>query len=331
MADPNLPAAIWAVVTLRIADALAAGPRAIAALAADASCDAGSLYRLLRFLASHGIFTESTSGLFGLTPLAEHLQVKGHGSVGDDIAMPEDEHRIHWRCAGELLHSVRTGTPAFDHLYGRSFWDALDTQPGARAQFHRHREGQMDAIAVALAQRCDWTAVDTLVDIGCGSGTMAAAVLRAHAHLRAIVMDLPRVVDLIGAQLESAGVLDRVELVGGSFFDTVPAGGDVYLLANVIHNWSDMAAARILSTIRQATGAQARVLIVDRVVPDDNERQDSKSDDLTMLLLLGGRERTRRDFEVLARAAGYAIDTTVELVPPHHAFAIRAQSVAIDA
>jgi SAM-dependent methyltransferase len=326
MADPNLPAAIWVVVTLRIADALAAGPRAIAPLAAETGCDPGSLYRLLRFLAAHGLFTESKSGLFSLTPLAEQLQVTGDGSAGDDIALPEDEHRVHWRCAGDLLYSVRTGAPAFDHLYGRSFWDALDTQPGARAQFHQHRESLTDAIAVALAQRCEWSTVKTLVDVGCGSGTMAAVVLRAHTHLRAIVMDLPGVVDLIGGQLEGTGVLDRVELVGGTFFDSVPTGGDVYLLANVIHNWDDRAAARILSTIRQNTGTHARVLIVDRIVPHDNERQESKSDDLTMLLLLGGRERTRRDFEMLTGAAGYTIDAIAELVPPHHAISIRAQS-----
>jgi SAM-dependent methyltransferase len=218
---------------------------------------------------------------------------------------------------------VRTGRPAFDHLYQRTFWDALDEEPGARADFHSYRHSQMDAIASLLARRCDWTFVEVLVDVGCGSGTMAAGVLRAHEHLRAILMDLPGVVGLLREQAQRAGILDRVELVGGSFFDAVPGGGDVYLLANVVHNWDDAAAMRILGTIRSMAGTHARVLLVERIVPDDAERRESTSDDLTMLLLLGGKERTRGDFEKLATAAGYTIEAVIELVPPHHAITLR--------
>lgn len=316
--------ALFAATTLGIADLLAGGPRSVDELAEATGTHAPSLYRLLRALASMGIFAEDDDHGFQLTPLAEPLRSDTPHSVRDLVRFMGDP--ILLEAWGQLLYSVQTGKPAFDHLHGMGLFAYLAQHPDAAATFHAGMAATTRHPAVVEAY--DFAGIAVVVDVGGGDGTLIAALLHAHPTLRGILFDRPEIAARARERLEREGLAGRCQVSGGSFFEAVPEGGDLYILSDVIHNWSDDQAIAILATCRKAMTASGRLLVIQQVVPPGNVPALSKLADLNMLAVLGGRERTANEFRQLLSAAGFSLSrimqtrdsySIVEAVPVHDA------------
>lgn len=308
---------IHVAATLGIADLLDNGPSSIDDLAEATGTHAPALYRLLRALASVGVFAEDSDGRFGMTPLAEYLRSDISGSVrafATYIGRPRT-----WCTWSYLLDSVRTGEPAYPKLHGMSAWDHLAAHPEEGAIFNAMMTSMSAAVVEAVVGSYDFSEIGVLVDVGGGQGTLLAAILASNPSLRGILFDQPQVVGGISSLLEQAGVADRCEVVGGSFFETVPEGADAYLLKSIIHDWDDASSVEILRKCRAAMTDTARLLLIEGVIQPGNEPDPTKYMDLHMLVMLGGRERTADDFERLYDDAGFRL---TDIIPTGSPFSI---------
>jgi C-methyltransferase len=295
--------AVAMVAELGVADALADGPQPVADLAETVGADSDTLHRLLRALASDGVFEERDPGVFANTSASELL---GSGDAWGDFAHLFGG--VWYRTVGEL---DTTGEPSFPRAFGTDFWDWLAARPDERAAFDRSMQQGMEPRVERLAAAA-WRGDETVVDVGGGNGSLLAALLRLQPELRGIVYDLPETVrdeDALG---------DRVEFVEGSFFERVPEG-DAYILSGILHDWNDEQAAAILRVIHAGAPPAARLLIVDGVVVSGNEPDGTKWLDLLMLALLDGRERDERQWRELLAAGGFEPveirDGLIEAVP----------------
>jgi len=303
IAGNRLQQAVYVAAKLGIADLLADGPRTTADLAQAAGAHGPSLYRLLRALASLGIFAEEEDGRFSLTPLAALLQSGVPGSLRTMALFSGD---ITYQAFGALQHSVRTGESGFRHVYGVGLFEYLEAHPDLGAVFDEFMTRQTAPAAPAVVAAYDFAGVDTLVDVGGGHGELLAAVLAAHPEMRGVLFDQPHVVAGARGRLESAGVADRCQVVGGDLFAAVPSGGDAYVLKGVVHGWDDAQAAAMLQNCRRAMAAGGKLLLVDFVVPPGNAPFPGKLLDVWMLVASeGGRERTAAEFGALLQAAGF--------------------------
>jgi len=282
--------ALALVADLRVADALDAGPRPIEDLALEVGADPDTLRRLLRALASDGVFVEEESGVFRNNAASEVLH---RGDGWDDFAHLFGG--IWLRAIGELDATSRE--PAFTRVYGAEFWTWLAEHPDERAAFDRAmREGWERRVERLSA--LSWRGDEVVVDVGGGNGSLLVALLRRQPGLRGIVFDLPE------TNRDEAALGNRIEFVEGDFFERVPLG-DVYLLATILHDWNDERAAAILRTIRAAAPAAARLLVLDSVVPSGNDPHGAKWLDLLMLTLFDGRERDEAEWRALLAAGGF--------------------------
>lgn len=303
--------ALAVAAKLRVADLLIDGPRSVEDLAEQTATDPSSLYRLLRALASVGLFVES-EGRFGLTPLGEGLRSDIAGSVRAMCEMRGAP--WFWDTWGQLEFSVTTGRPAFDEIHGTDLFTYLDDHAEARALF-AHSMSALSAVEIAaVVGAYDFPATGTVIDVGGSHGALMAAVLRAQPALRGVLFDRPATVANAAVTLDAAGVAGRCDVVGGDFFETVPQGGDVYLLKSVIHDWDDGRASAILASCRRAMTPKARLLIIERIVPAGNTFAASKWMDLNMLVAIGGRERTEEEYRQLCGTAGLTV-TRVLTIP----------------
>jgi O-methyltransferase domain len=276
------------VAGLGIPQALAAGARSVEDLARDAGADADALRRLLRALASEGVFAEEERGVFRNTPASELLLTSGW----DDFAVLFGGV---WYRAVERLDA--SGKAVFPEVFGTDFWAWLAEHPEERARFDRAMAEGSDT-RIERLETVDWRSGETVVDVGGGNGSLLAELLKAHPNLHGIVFDLPETTrdeSLFG---------DGLEFVAGSFFERVPEG-DVYLLATILHDWDDDSATKILRTIRAAAPQDARLIILDAVVPPGNEPFGPKWLDLLMLTLFAGRERDEDQWRALLAAGNF--------------------------
>ena len=301
--------AIVVAAELGLADLLASGPRTTDDLAAAAGVHAPSLYRVLRLLASEGVFAETEAGRFALTPMAAALRRDAPGPVRAH-ALQIGQGAV-WRAWGSLGHAVRTGATAFEHVHGVDFFGYYRQHPEARARFDQLMAAQTAAAARAVAAAYDFSPLRTVVDVGGGRGALAIGLLEAHPHLRGIVFDQPAVVAEARPAIEAAGVTERCETVGGDFFAAVPEGGDAYLLKYILHDWDDERALAILRACRRAMPDDGRLLVVEVLVPRGNGPSYAKSLDVNMLVNLGGRERTEAEYRALYAAAGFDLTRTI--------------------
>jgi ubiquinone/menaquinone biosynthesis C-methylase UbiE len=300
--------AIFVAAELGVADRLAAGPRGADELAREMGAHERSLYRLLRALASVGIFAEDDTGRFALTPLAELLRSDVPSSQRTDIQMMVGQFYQAW---GGLIDSVRTGKPAFEKLHGRSFFDHLAENQGQAQIFDDAMTVRNDRKTNAMLDAYDLTGIRTVADIGGGNGSMLITVLRQYPEMRAILFDRPGVIERARAAIERAGLLGRCQLVAGSFLERVPRGADAYLLRHILHNWDDDHAVVILERVHEAMGKEGRLLVVDRIIPPGNEPMFGKVMDLNMLVMLGGAERTEDEFRHIFDRAGFRLTRIV--------------------
>lgn len=303
--------AIHVAATLRIADQLRDGPRTTQELAEATNTHARSLYRLLRALASVGVFREEPGERFSLTELGGCLRSDAPVALGPWAVFIGRQY--YWETWGHLLHSVRTGKNAFPALHdGMNVWEWRSQRPEESAIFDAAMAGLSRGAPLAVLGLYDFGRFARVVDVGGGTGAFLAAVLSRHPGTRGVLFDQPHVVTGAGPVLEAAGVADRCEVAGGSFFESVPSGADAYVLKAILHDWDDEASARILRTVRRACGPESMVLIVERAVAPPNEGAPAKFSDLNMLVSPGGQERTNEEWKALLAAGGFRMAGAVE-------------------
>ena len=291
---------LYVVAELGVADALGGEALRIDVLAERVNVVPHVLYRFLRALATFGVFEEDAAGRFANTPASALLR-EGDESGWREYAIL---YGTVYRAFGEALSTARTGENMFSRVHGVDWWTWLERNPEFGALFHRAMQagaqGRIDRIA-GLA----WQDGETVVDVGGGNGTLVIELLQRHPQLRGVVFDLPEVAAEAEARVRAAGLSDRCRVVRGSFFDDVPAGGDVYLLAKVVHDWNDAAAERILDKVRAAVPTHGRLLILDFSVPVGNSAHPAKMIDLVMLALVDGRERNEGEWRQLLEACRF--------------------------
>jgi O-methyltransferase domain/Dimerisation domain len=295
--------ALYVASTLGIPDLLAGSRKDATALAKATGTDPDRLHRLLRALATIGVFTVDEQGRFGLTDVGSLLRTDPQGSMRPvAIFAGEDAYRA-W---GDLLHAVRSGETAFDHLYGMGHFDYLESHPDSAATFNAVMAWSVGLEGFPL-QDYDFGGHRVVVDIGGGRGALLAATLRAHPHLRGILFDQATAVADAPGVLRAEGVADRCEIVTGSAFETVPPGGDVCILSRILHDWPDEQALRLLANCRKAMPAGGTLLLVDGVLPVSDPPPSRAWLDLVMMVMTGGRERTEAEWRALLRRAGFAL------------------------
>ena len=307
---------LYVAVKLGIADLLAGGPHTIGELAATVGAQADALYRALRALASLGVFREVAPQRFALTPLAELLRTDHPHSLCAAILFQGDEAYRAW---GELLYSLRTGAPAFDHAFGMPHFDYLAQHAEASAVFNRTMSENTARSATALLGAYAFPASGVVVDIGGGHGAFLAAVLQAHPGLRGVLFDQPHVVEGAAPTLEAAGVAERCMRVEGDFFTPPLPAGDLYLLRQVIHDWDDARSSAILRHCAQAMAQDGKVLVIEALIPPGNDPSSVKFLDLQMLVMTGGRQRTEEEYHRLYAAAGLRL---LRILPTNTQFSI---------
>jgi hypothetical protein len=300
--------ALHAAAKIGVADLLADGPRPCAELAEATGTQAPLLARLLRMLASGGVFAEVEPGVFALTPVSELLR-EGPGSLRGVALMWGQEGPLAW---GDLVGTLRTGRTGYRLKAGTSEWEYYAAHPEAAAVFNDGMTALSRMQADAVVAAYDFPASGTLVDVAGGHGTLLATILRARPGLRGVLFDAPAVVAGARPVLQAAGVADRCETVGGDFFEAVPDGGDVYTLKLILHDWDDERAAAILRNCRRAMGERGTLLILDTVVPPgvagaSGEFVQALRRDVNMMAWTGGRERTAEQLGALLAAAGFRL------------------------
>ena len=306
--------ALAVAAKLRAADKLAAGPKSVADLAGETNTHAPSLYRVMRALASVGVFAEQPDGRFAQTPMSEFLRTGVHGSMRGMADFLGAEWC--WRPMGQLMHSVRTGQTAFDHVYGEGCFDYLAKHPDESAAFNEGMTGFSTAIGAAVADAYDFSSIGTIVDVGGGHGVLLATVLKKYPELKGVVFDAPHVVEGATEPIRAAGLSDRYRTAGGDFFKAVPAGGDAYLMKHIIHDWPDDKATTILKNCRAAANPGAKLLLVEAVIRPGNEPDFGKILDLEMLTGPSGRERTEAEYAALLAGAGWKLARVVPTKSP---------------
>jgi SAM-dependent methyltransferase len=297
------------VSRLTIPDLLADGPRTAESLAEKTGSHEDSLYRLLRALASAKVFAEGPGRRFALTPISELLRSRVPGSMRPIAVLAGERWGRAWY---ELPNVVRTGRPGFDRVHGASFFDWLAAEPAASRRFDEALEYTWETLGEQIADAYDFSAAHLVVDVGGGSGMLLESILERNPGATGLLLETSTVASRARRRLRASGLGRRCRVVAGDFFSSVPGGGDLYVLAFVLHNWDDRRAARILRTCRRAMEPGARLLIVESVVPAGTGPSTAKLHDLEMLVFMpGGRERTRAEYRALLEAAGLRLSRLV--------------------
>ena len=296
--------AIYAAAELGIADLLGKKGRSVDELARLTHSHGPSLYRVLRALASAGIFSEVAPGSFAQTPMGALLRSDMPGNLAAFSRFQGDA--WHWQAWGAITESVRTGKSAMALVHDQpNCFEYLAKHERSAALFNGAMSGYAAQVHAAVVDAYDFSAAGLIVDVGGGQGTLLAAILDEAPRARGLLMDRAEVITGAAAVLER--VAGRCQTQAGDFFQEVPAGGDVYLLSSVLHDWNDRDAITILRHVRDAMNSSGRVLIVEHVVPGGNEPHPGKFIDLEMMLVTGGRERTAEEYESLLTSAGLSL------------------------
>ncbi len=297
-----LAQACYAAVKLGVPDLLAPGPQTLDHLTAATGAHPRTLHRLLRALAAAGILQQTSGPTYALTKVGDLLRTDTDGSAAP-IALMHGEEVFH--AFGDIMHTVRTGEPAFSHVYGAPFYTYLDAHPEAAATFNA---SMGDQPAPAGFGDCDLTGVTSIVDVGGGNGALLAEILTARPDMRGTLVDRPDAVRAARDRLTAADLIDRVNLVEGDFFAPLPTGADAYVLARVLHNWNDEHALDILTCVHTAMSPGGRLYVLEEILPDDvDEAPPAAMIDLLMLVTLEGFDRTASEYRQLLDKAGFRV------------------------
>jgi hypothetical protein len=298
--------ALYAAAKLGIADLLKDGAKHSDELAQATGTHARSLYRLLRGLASVGVFAEHAPHVFSLTSIANGLRSDIPGSMRSSVLLAGEEYYQAW---GNILYSLQTGKSAFEQTQGLPAFQYYAEHPESSKIFDQAMKNISDAIKPAIAHGYDFSSIRKLVDVGGGNGSLIAAILRANPGLQGVLFDQEAAIATAPSVLAEVG--DRCECIVGDFFEAVPAGADAYLLKYVLHNWDDERAIAILKNCHDAMQENSKLLIVEQVIPPGNEPFFGKLIDLQMLVNFSGCERTEQEYRSLFAAAGFELTRVV--------------------
>jgi O-methyltransferase domain/Dimerisation domain len=293
---------IYLAAKLGVADLFDDRPKNIAQLAAETNTEPRSIYRLLRALASVGIFIEISDRCFALTPLAAMLKSNNSDSMRYfAIAQMGYDHSLGWSYG---LHSLKTGESAFEAVVGMSVWDYYAQHPEDGTVYPQAITNVGAAIAQAVAATYDFSEFKTIVDVGGAQGSLISTILKSHPHLKGMLFDMPEVIATVSVD-------EPIQLVAGNFFESVPFGGDVYLLRWIVHDWDDEKSSIILRNCHQAMPDRGKLLLIESIIPPDNEPSPAKFIDLIMLMMTGGRERTEEEYQLLLQSTGFELTRVI--------------------
>lgn len=306
--DGAMSQAACAAAELGIADLLASGPKGVDELARASGCHAPSLHRLLRALASLDLCAERPDGGFALTALGSLLCSDAPHSLRSWTILCG---KYLWPVWTNLLHSVRTGESARGLAGGAEAFDELERDARAALVFNRAMAELTSLIAAEVVRRYPFDGMRRIVDVGGGYGALLAAVLEAQPVARGVLLDLPHAIEGARNHLAASGLAERCEFVAGDFFESVPAGGDAYLLKAVLHDWDDERSCLLLRNCRSAIPRDGKLLVIERVVPDRFEacwlHHAIARMDLAMLVGFAGKERSEAEFRRLLAASGFKL------------------------
>jgi hypothetical protein len=310
MATSNwLSQSIYAAAKLGIADLLIDRAKNYEEIATATQCHPRSIYRLLRALASVGIFAETDIGYFTLTPLANYLQSDSPDSLRAMSVMNGEEQYRSW---GDILYSLQTGNSTFENSYGMNVFKYFAQNPEQAKIFNQAMTSYSVVQNKGLILDYDFSGIKTLVDVGGGNGKLLSEVLRNHPEMKGILYDLPEVVASSQPLIAAAGLADRCQIIGGNFFEEVPAGGDAYILKFILHDWGSQKSIEILKRCREVIPANGKLLIAEYVIPPGNEPSFGKFLDMHMLIMCqGGCERTEEEYRFLLSQAGFELTKVV--------------------
>jgi hypothetical protein len=306
---------LYAALTLNVADHLKDGPRSMAELARATGANEDALYRVLRVLASLGIFDEVAPRKFELTPAAELLRKDVPGSLrGMAVFLPDP---MHYRIYGNIMHSLATGQPAADYTLGMPVFQYFEKDQAYSQVFNDAMTAMSAPVAGAALEVYDFSSIGLLVDVAGGHGEVLMSILSANPGVKGILADIGHVVDGAKPRIANAGLTDRMQAVACDFFQSVPAGGDAYIMKHIIHDWDDERASTILKNIATAMGAKkGKVILLESVIAAGNTPDFGKFIDIEMLLFPGGRERTADEFKSLFARSGFHMTKVVPTKSP---------------
>jgi O-methyltransferase domain/Dimerisation domain len=305
--------AMYMACKLTLPDLLAGGARTAEELADVVQAQPRPLYRLMRALASFGVLEEDGQGRFALTATGHLLRSDAPGSLRWLALYLVEAEWDPWR---QALHSIRSGETAIEHLFGAPLFVHLQHRPDLQQSFSKAMAGMAQQLAIAVSAAYDFSRAAVVVDVGGGRGDLILHLLKDNPQMKGIVFDLPHVIKDGGAAAEDADLRDRCEFVGGSFFEAIPAGGDLYLMSYIIHDWDDARAIEILKRCLEAMSPESRLLLMEVVLPAPGIPSFGKLLDLEMLVIGGGQERTEQEYRNLLDQAGFYLKQVIPTAAP---------------
>ena len=306
---------IYIAANLKLADLLKGGPQTADQLATTTGVQAPALYRILRALASVGVFAETKGGKFKLTPLAATLQTGVPSSMRGWALMSNEKYTCDaWQ---ELLYGVQTGENPFRKAHGVPVFEYLEQHPADLADFGESMTSLSGAENPTISAAYKFSGISTLVDVGGGHGSLLATILKANPKLKGVLFDQASVIARAqqDQHVTARGIAKRCRFEAGSFFEAVPTGGDAYIMKYILHDWNDEQCVKILENCRAAMNKKGRVLVVDNVIPPGNDPNWGKLLDIQMLII-GGRERTKKEFAAMFKLAGLKMTRIVPTKSP---------------
>lgn len=309
--------AVGTAARLGVSDQLADGPKTSSEVAKVLVADPLALFRLMRMLASIGVFTMDQQERFGLTPLGDTLRSGVPGSVRD-FAVAETTPG-HWQPWGKMYEAIKTGKPMCKPALGMELFDWYSKNPEEGEYFNGAMGDLSAAVSGEVIRVYDFAKFQKVVDVGGAHGVLLAAILKANAKMRGILFDLQHVTATAGESLKTQGIGQRCEVVTGNFFESVPSGADIHVLKQIIHDWSDTECSTILRNCHQALKRNGKLLLVEMVIPPDNSPGMAQAMDLNMLVLCTGRERTESEYRDLLAAGGFKME---RVMPTHSPFSV---------
>jgi hypothetical protein len=309
--------AVGSAARLGVSDQLADGPRKSSEVATAVGADPVNLFRLMRMLASIGVFTMDTEERFALTPLGDTLRSGVPGSLRD-FAVAETSPG-HWLPWGRMYEAIKTGKPMCNPALGMELFDWYSQNPEEGEYFNGAMGNLSAAVSGEVTRIYDFANVQKVVDVGGSHGILLGAILKANPRVRGILFDLPHVTATARESLDTQGIGERCEVVTGNFFESVPPGADLHVLKQIIHDWSDSECTTILKSCHQALNPNGKLLLVEMVIPPDNSPSMAQAMDLNMLVLLTGRERTESEYRTLLAAGGFKLE---RVIPTHSPFSV---------
>lgn len=308
----TISAAIYTAAKLNIADLLKDGPVSCKKLAAITKTSQRNLFRLLRALASVGVFQELEAKMFALTSLASTLRSDIPNSMRDLVIMSGSQ--WHWNTWSNLLHSVTDATPAFDHTFNTSFYAHMKSNPNVATEFHAAMSSLSSLHNITIAENYDFTKYNSVMDIGGGEGGLLITILNKYQHLNGILLDIPATTAKASENINKHNLTDRCEIIPGDFLIGIDRQSELFILKHVLHGMNDKLAAVLFNNLDKMMRQTDKLLIIEMVIPEGNTKSYSKFNDLEMMIMSGiGMERTRDDFEQMLKQTSLQISNILSL------------------